>query len=188
MADRNGVDRQKDHWERTYTDNPHMYGAGPSEPGRYAIELLTREGSQELLELGAGQGRDTLVFLESGFRVTALDYEGASLRVLHDEAVNRGLGDGLDVLAHDVREPLPFPDATFDAVYSHMLFNMALSTAELEALADNVRRVLRPEGLNVYTVRHVGDPHFGAGISRGDGMFEMAASSSIFSAGRSSNA
>jgi SAM-dependent methyltransferase len=74
--------------------------------------------------------------------------------------------------AHDVRQPPPWPDGSFDAVYSHMLFNMALSTPGLDALVGEVRRVLRPEGLHVYTVRHVGDAHFGAGIAHGDGMFE----------------
>src|SRR5262245_18463374 len=172
MTDCNVVDRQKEHWQRTYADNPDMYGEGPSEPGRYAIDLLTREGSHELLELGAGQGRDTLVFLASGFQVTAVDYAAASLLALHNQAVSLGVGDGLGVLAHDVRRPLPFPDATFDGVYSYMLFNMALTVAELEALANDVRRVLRPGGLHVYTIRHVGDPHFGIGSNRGDGMFE----------------
>jgi SAM-dependent methyltransferase len=172
MTDRDVVDRQKEHWQRTYADNPDMYGTRPSEPGRYTVELLTREGSQDLLELGAGQGRDTFVFLESGLHVTALDYEARSLRGLENKAGELRMGDRLRVVAHDVRDPLPFPDATFDAVYSHMLFNMALTDAELEALTHEVRRVLRPDGLHVYTVRHVGDTHFGTGIHRGDGLFE----------------
>jgi hypothetical protein len=53
-----------------------------------------------------------------------------------------------------------------------MLFTMALTTPELERLAGEVRRVLRPGGLHVYTVRHTGDAHYGAGIAHGDNMFE----------------
>jgi hypothetical protein len=53
-----------------------------------------------------------------------------------------------------------------------MLFNMALTTAELEALSGEVHRALRPGGLHIYTVRHAGDVHYGAGTSHGDGMFE----------------
>lgn len=78
----------------------------------------------------------------------------------------------LHVTTHDVREPLPYADGTFDAVYSHMLFSMALTTNELDVLAEQVRRVLRPNGLHVYTVRHVGDAHYEAGVSHGDGMYE----------------
>jgi hypothetical protein len=53
-----------------------------------------------------------------------------------------------------------------------MLFCMALTTPELERLAGEVRRVVRPGGLVVYTVRNVDDAHFGTGVDRGDGMFE----------------
>ncbi|MFI9362086.1 hypothetical protein ACIG5E_13650 [Kitasatospora sp. NPDC053057] len=34
------------------------------------------------------------------------------------------------------------------------------------------RRVLRPGGTFVYTVRHTGDAHFGAGTGHGDGIWE----------------
>jgi SAM-dependent methyltransferase len=166
MHDRSIGDSQKEHWRRTFADNPDMYGARPSEAGTYAIETFAREGIRDLLELGAGQGRDTLAFLSAGFRVTALDYEDDSLRALARTA------DDLSVVQHDARDLLPFSDAAFDAVYSHMLFNMALTTRELERLARQVHRVLRPRGLHVYTVRHIGDAHFDAGVPHGDGMFE----------------
>jgi hypothetical protein len=32
---------------------------------------------------------------------------------------------------------------------------------------------MRPTGLNVYTVRHTGDPHYGTGIHRGEDMYEV---------------
>jgi hypothetical protein len=32
---------------------------------------------------------------------------------------------------YDVKKPLPFKDAYFDAVYSHMLLNMRFSRAEI---------------------------------------------------------
>ncbi len=64
------------------------------------------------------------------------------------------------------------PDGSVDAVYSHMLFNMALTTTELETLSADVRRVLRSGGLHVYTARRTGDAHCGAGTAHGDGMFE----------------
>ncbi|NOY57944.1 MAG: SAM-dependent methyltransferase, partial [Calditrichaeota bacterium] len=50
---------------------------------------------------------------------------------------------------------------------------MALTTPELESLSAQVRRVLKPGGLNIYTVRHKGDAHYGQGIHRGEDMYEM---------------
>ncbi len=50
---------------------------------------------------------------------------------------------------------------------------MALTTAELRFLSNEIRRVLRPGGLNIYTVRHTGDAHYRAGIYRREDMYEM---------------
>jgi SAM-dependent methyltransferase len=172
MPDRNAIESQRQHWQRTFAANPDMYGTQASEPGRYAVDLFTRERKHHVLELGAGQGRDTFAFLAAGFDVTALDYESASVLAMRDRADSLGVSDRLHVTSHDVRELLPYPATNFEAVYSHMLFSMALTTNELDVLANEVRRVLRPDGLQVYTVRHVGDAHYGAGASIGDGMYE----------------
>ena len=50
---------------------------------------------------------------------------------------------------------------------------MALCKSELEALFKEVRRVLKTNGLNIYTVRHTGDAHYGKGIHRGEDMYEV---------------
>src|SRR5215472_17787681 len=166
------LDAQREHWQATFDANPGMYGADPSMPGRYAIDLFAHEKAGQVLELGAGQGRDTLAFLRAGLRVTAMDYAPNALAELARAATGAGLVGRLATVVHDVRQPLPLPDRAVDAVYSHMLFNMALTTAEVEFLAREVHRVLRPGGWHIYTVRHTGDPHYGTGIPRGDNMTE----------------
>ena len=171
-TDRGALVRQRQHWQTVFGDNPNMYGLDPSEPGRFAVDAFTRERAREVLELGSGQGRDTLALLDAGLRVIALDYATDVLTSLQQNAHARGVGERLEVMDHDVRAPLPLPDGAVDGVYSHMLFNMALSTAELEVLAREVHRVLRPGGLHIYTVRHTGDAHYDTGVAHGDSMFE----------------
>jgi hypothetical protein len=83
------VEAQRLHWANTFAAHPEMYGPEPSAPGADAAQLFALEGCRTVLELGAGQGRDTLAFLRSGLHVTAVDY---------------------------VRRPLPLPDASVDAV------------------------------------------------------------------------
>lgn len=162
---------QRAHWQATLAANPGMYGPEPSEPGHYAADRFRADGLTRILELGAGQGRDTLGFLARGLTVTALDYAEDGLAEI---AAAGGPDHAAEftTTVHDVRQPLPFPGASFDACYSHMLFTMALSTAELQALAAEVTRVLRPGGICVYTVRHVGDPHHGTGVDLGDNLYE----------------
>jgi hypothetical protein len=50
---------------------------------------------------------------------------------------------------------------------------MALTTAELENLSREVRRVLSTGGICIYTVRHTGDAHYRTGIHRGEDMYEV---------------
>lgn len=170
-ADRAVLDAQRQHWSRAFDERPDRFGADASRPVRDAVALFNVEGVRDVLELGAGQGRDTLALAREGFRVVALDYADSAVAALREAVA--GLGDAVTVSQHDVRRPLPFEEGSFDACYSHMLFCMALTTAELEALAAEVRRVLRPGGLVVYTARTTEDAHYGAGIARGDDMYEM---------------
>jgi SAM-dependent methyltransferase len=150
-----------------------MYGLEPSEPGRKAAELFTSEGITKVLELGGGQGRDTLFFARSGLRVDVLEYTEIGVEAIRRKAQALDLAGHIVARRHDVRNPLPFEDGSFDACYSHMLFCMALTTSELERLFSEVWRVLRPGGLSIYTVRNIHDPHYGSGIHRGEDMHEV---------------
>jgi SAM-dependent methyltransferase len=144
-----------------------------SEPARAALARFRADGVRHLVELGAGQGRDTLFFASAGIHVTAIDYAAEGLAQIASKAEGAGLAAAVDTIVADVREPLPLGDSTADACYAHMLFCMALTTPELERLSAEVRRILRPGGLLVYTVRTTADPHFGAGAAHGDDMYEM---------------
>ncbi len=163
---------QQAHWTHTFAAHPDMYGQAPSAPARAAVPLFQTEGVGPLLELGAGQGRDALFFARQGFRVQALDFAADATAAIEAKAIAAGLAPALTVLRHDAREPLPFDASVFDACYAHMLLCMALTTVEIERLVGEVWRVLRPGGLFVYTVRSTTDAHYGAGIARGDDMYE----------------
>jgi SAM-dependent methyltransferase len=167
------LNRQQSHWEITFENSPDMFGEGPSESARKAAELFKKEGIISILELGGGQGRDTIFFARNGFQITILDYSEQGINAITEKARALGLSQAVVALCHDMRNPLPFADDSFDACYSHMLFCMALTTAQLEFLAGEVRRVLKSGGLSVYTVRHTGDSHYGKGIHRGEDMYEV---------------
>ena len=168
-------DTQREHWDAVLAAKPAFFGAAPSAAARAALQVFTQEGGgvKKLLELGAGQGRDTLFFAQHGLHATALDYSRAGLATLSKKAESLGLSRWIQPLCHDVRAPLPFADEAFDACYSHMLFCMALETGELERLCSEVRRVLRTGGLHIYTVRTTDDPQYGVGAQCGADMYEV---------------
>jgi SAM-dependent methyltransferase len=102
-----------------------------------------------------------------------LDYSQIAVDMVNGKAQASGLGELVTAIRHDVRAALPFADNRFDAAYSHMLYCMPITNAEVERLSQEIHRVLKPGGLNIFTVRHTGDPHFGTGIHRGEEMYEV---------------
>jgi SAM-dependent methyltransferase len=164
---------QEGHWDKTYNENPAFFGEGSSEFAHTAINLFKGAAVRSVLELGCGQGRDTLLFAKEGFQVTALDYSEAGLLKLQGSAREIGFSDRIATRFFDVRKPLPFPDGSFDACYSHMLLCMELSTAELRFLLGEVRRVLKPGGLGLYSVRNTFDKHYGAGTRKSEELYEI---------------
>ncbi|WP_116244104.1 class I SAM-dependent methyltransferase [Nocardiopsis sp. FIRDI 009] len=171
MSEGLGAD-QREHWRNVYARNPHMYGAEPSEAARHAARVWAERDARTVLELGAGHGRDALWLADQGLTVHATDFSATGLEQLSEAAEKRGLADRVTPHPHDAREPLPWDDASVDGVFAHMLLCMALSTEQIRALVGEVRRVLRPGGAFVYTVRHTGDAHYGAGTSHGDDIYE----------------
>ena len=163
---------QHAHWQSVYRANPHMYGDQASEPARYAAEVFAAGGSTEVLELGAGHGRDSLSFAHRGFSVRSLDFSPEALHQLRARARQNSVADRITTLVHDVRTPIPLPDESVDGVFAHMLLCMALSTAQIHAAVAEIRRILRPGGSLIYTVRHTGDAHHGTGIAHGDDIYE----------------
>ena len=165
------ADGQRRQWDAALA-RPSRYGDEPSEPAVWAAGRFTEEGAYDLLELGAGQGRDSFHFARLGFEVLAVDFAGPGVRTLRKRAADAALPGAVHVPRHDCRDPLPFADASFDACYSHMLYCMDLSTVELEHLSSEVHRVLRPGGLQVYTARTTADPDYGSGVAHGADWFE----------------
>ena len=49
---------------------------------------------------------------------------------------------------------------------------MALTTSDLESLNKEIHRILKPGGINIYTVRHTNDGDYKKGIHRGEDMYE----------------
>ena len=171
-AQKQVLNLQRPHWEHMFATNPDMLGEAPSEPAQYAAELFRKEDRVNILELGGGQGRDTIFFAHKGFQVCVVDFTEGGVRAIAQKAEASGLSDYVTPICHDVRTPLPFEDESFDACYSHMLFCMAMNTRQLESLFEEAWRVLKPGGLNVYTVRNNQDAHYGAGIHRGEDLYE----------------
>ena len=166
------LNKQEQHWENMFSNRSKMFGAAPSVAAIKSVETFKKEKLTNILELGGGQGRDSLFFAQSNFTVQVLDYSQSGVDSITKQANILGLAERITVKNHDIRKPLPFKDESFDGCFSHMLFCVAFTTNELKSLSNEIHRVLKPGGINIYTVRHTGDADYGNGIHRGEDLYE----------------
>jgi len=101
-----------------------------------AIRLLS--SATDVLELGAGDGWQSRALADLGFRMTAVDVDAS--RIGPDPAYPVTLYDGLS---------LPFPDQSFDAIYSS---NVMEHVQAFDRVQQELARVLRPGGFAVHCV------------------------------------
>jgi SAM-dependent methyltransferase len=108
------------------------------------IALLRRfgAGTGKLLEIGAGRGWQAKALADAGYDVEAIDLPVDSAISNHAAARDWPIRD------YDGAH-IPFPDASFDVLYSS---NVLEHVVELDALAADMKRVLRPGGIALHLV------------------------------------
>ena len=72
--DQKKLDQQSQHWEKNFSNKPEMFGLEPSIAAKKAFKLFKEKNITNILELGAGLGRDTIYFAKNFISVEALDY------------------------------------------------------------------------------------------------------------------
>lgn len=145
---------QDNPWEQIYRADGRRF----QEPARVVVEFaaqLAALGRCRVLDLGCGDGRHAVYLAQRGFGVCGLDSSPTALRLARQWLRERGLS-GTWVLA-DMRAPLPFRDAAFDAVVSTQVIHHA-RVATVRATALEILRVLRPGGMVLVTVPARTDP------------------------------
>ena len=149
-----------------------MFGLEPSLAAVKALKSFKEQNIKNIIELGAGLGRDTIFFAKNSIKVEALDYSKMSIESITDKSIKLNLTNFIKPKVFDVRKKLPFEENSIDACFSHMLYCMALSNSDLVNLNNEICRILKPGGINIYTVRHTSDGDYKNGIHRGDDLYE----------------
>ncbi len=149
-----------------------MFGLDPSLSAKKALELFKEKNIHKIVEIGAGLGRDTLFFAKNSINITALDYSPSGIEAINQKTKKNNLSNYISTKLFDVRQKLPFEDNSVDACYSHMLYCMALTIDDLQKLNNEIHRILKPNGLNIYTVRHTNDGDYKNGKHIGEDLYE----------------
>ena len=170
--DQKKLDQQSQHWEINFSSKPEMFGINPSISANKALNIFQEKKIKKIVEIGAGLGRDTIFFAKNSFYIQALDYSKTSIDSIKDKSKKLNLSNFIRTKIYDIRKKLPFEDNSIEGCFSHMLYCMALTNSDLENLNNEICRILKPGGINIYTVRHLGDGDYKNGIHIGEDLYE----------------
>jgi len=98
------------------------------------VEWLDPKPGEKILDLGCGDGQLTSRLASTGANVTGVDASAAMVEAARARGVDAVVGNA---------EQLPFPNATFDAVFSNAALHWV---RDQDAMLAEVHRVLKPGG------------------------------------------
>ena len=107
-------------WDKIYSNDSSFFGEEPSKFALMCYEDFVKHNVKKVLELGCGQGRDSLFFASKGLDVHAIDSSKVGIDNLKSKLKKLDLDINLKNI--DAVEGLPFHNNHFDVVYSHMFY------------------------------------------------------------------
>ena len=124
-----------------YTDPSHP---DISNDRQILARLKTLTPGKKGLDAGCGAGaRDVFLLWQEGFEMTGVDAVPENIQ----EAVRRHPEIADRVSVADLREPLPFPDASFDFVVCNAVIQHIQPDVIRDLTLPELARVLRPSGV-----------------------------------------
>jgi ubiquinone/menaquinone biosynthesis C-methylase UbiE len=121
----------------------------PSPDTPFAIEFAYNQlgdvRGKKVLELGCGDGENSIQIVNRGGRVSGVDVSDSLIELAKQRMLVNGFAEGYEFSAGSPHE-LPFPDQSFDVVFGIAI----LYRLDLELASREIWRVLRPGGYAVF--------------------------------------
>jgi ubiquinone/menaquinone biosynthesis C-methylase UbiE len=124
------------------------YWNNPSEDVYYFVYHWKELKYHNLLDLGCGRGRHSLLFAKYGFKVTGLDLSESGIAALKEKSKKKKLKINAEI-GNITR--LPFPDHKFNAILGyHSIYHV--DSIGIKKVFAEIKRVLKKEGEIYFTM------------------------------------
>lgn len=158
------------HWDQLHDDYTKTdWIDQPTEFSQWVMKHLPPDG--KMLDIGGGQGQDSRFFATKGFNVTLLDISPRGLQLARKKTSAK-LQKKITFTQHDISKPLPFPDESFDFVYTHLAIQY-FNKNTTKQIFDEMYRVLKPGGIVAVFTNSVNDPEYKTGRKIEPDFFEI---------------
>lgn len=148
-------------FEEIYSSEDWYYKLPPSEELEAYLRTVTGN-NKTALDLGCGEGRDSILLARTGFRVTSIDASSRAIEKLQKFAALTDLR--IDASCQDI-DTLEISPASYDAICAVTVIDH-LEPQSGRRLASQIVQGLRPNGFAFVEVFTVHDPgHTGHGTA-----------------------
>lgn len=155
-------DRDRAYWNSFYRGN-NIRQDIPSDFAQYVFENYIskrlNDNVSKLLEIGCGNGRDSLFFLKKGMQVTGIDASEWAIDRLNDIM---GDDDGALFICDDFVKCQAVYQCQYDYIYSRFTLH-AIDDKQQSELLNNISVAIKPGGLLFIEARTVNDDLYGKG-------------------------
>jgi SAM-dependent methyltransferase len=157
------------YWDNMYSKND-CFGTGQTILANFAKDIIEKNFIKNMLELGCGQGRDSVFFAKLGCNIVAIDISENAIKFVERIKYDENLKN-LQLVISDIQKPLNFQNLKFDMVYSNLSLQF-FDLSKLSNIFSNISDVISPGSFFLFSTKKAGDKYYNFGNKISDNAFE----------------
>ena len=137
-------------YDTEYSKCPCFWG---KEPSKYVKLIPQYFSSGNVLDLGAGEGKNSFYLASLGFNVTAIEVSTYAVKNFLDriieESKKNDFSDNINIIYGDVKKIDDFVNKKFDIVVAYGLLHCFSSKTEIVEFLEKIKNITKPGGIHV---------------------------------------
>ncbi len=148
-------------WDKKKERNPNPFA-------KKVYATIKNKRYKTMLDIGCGDGRDSLYFARKGYAVTAVDFSLSGITFLKSEIKKKNIHN-IKTMQQDITK-IKLPKNSVDVVYAHLSVHY-FTNAETTKFLTTIQALLNKGGIFFVKVKSIDDTLFGKGKKIEENMF-----------------
>lgn len=147
-------------WEFLKTQKDNL--DEPNSFAKTALKEIKKSKLKNILEVGCGNGKDSIYFAKNGLKVTATDFDKQPIEII-EKKIKKDKIKNLEVkVLNHAKELDTIPRESYDVVYSHLSMQY-FKDSKTKKIFEDIYYLLKPKGLLIFKIKSTDDDLYGKG-------------------------